>query len=328
MKKNVLLLCLLLTVSVACAQEHVHAPSGLIDLDLNERWEVCECGERLNITEHVWATDDWGDKICMTCGAQQYLWEDGMLELCGVDEYGSSVRQLSWSAEGELLTDSASRYEYDAEGHVLYAWYYEKGELFAESQFALDADGYEYEIRAVEYYDDGSMSVSEYNEQGDQTLAAFYFDGVLESTLSFDYTYDAEGNITRMRTFSEDALLEEADYVLVTVDGETINYPAKLTAWFEDDTHIVYMNALNGDTLSESRYDAAGNLVMTLTFTTDYDTDGNLLRITTMQDGVLSAVEEYAMDANGWNYLAVETLYASDGTSTVTRYDENGDIIE
>ena len=139
MKKNVLLLCLLLTVSVACAQEHVHAPSGLIDLDLNERWEVCECGERLNITEHVWATDDWGDKICMTCGAQQYLWEDGMLELCGVDEYGSSVRQLSWSAEGELLTDSASRYEYDAEGHVLYAWYYEKGELFAESQFALDA---------------------------------------------------------------------------------------------------------------------------------------------------------------------------------------------
>ena len=52
------------------------------------------------------------------------------------------------------------------------------------------------------------------------------------------------------------------------------------------------------------------------------------LRITTMQDGVLSAVEEYAMDANGWNYLAVETLYAADGTSTVTRYDENGDIIE
>ena len=130
-----------------------------------------------------------------------------------------------------------------------------------------------------------------------------------------------------MRTFSEDALIEEADYVVMTVGDEIHHYPAQLTAWFEDDTRIVYVNDMNGDTLSESHYDAAGNLVMTLEFDTEYDADGNLLRVTTTQDGVLAMVEEYALDADGWTYLAVETVYEADGTQTVTRYDENGEMI-
>ena len=328
MKKILLLLCLLLAVSIAGAESHVHAPSGLVDMDLNERWEVCVCGEAFNITQHEWMTDDWGDQTCMLCGAQQFLWDDGTLELCGVDEQDSIVRQLSWDVDGDLVLNLSARYEYDEAGHVTYAWYYENGELYAESAFALDAEGYETEVMAVEYYADGSMSVSEYNLMGDQTLAEYYYDGVLESSLRFDYTYDAAGRITRMRTFSEDALIEEVDYAVATAGDETIHYPLRLTAWFEDDTRIVYTNDVNGDTLSEAYYDAAGSLVMTLDFVTEYDAEGNLLRVTTTQDGVLAQVEEYAIDGDGWTYLAVQTIYGEDGAATVTRFDENGEMIQ
>ena len=328
MKKIVMLLCLLLTVNIACAQEHIHAPSGLIDLDLNERWDVCECGERLNITEHVWERDEWGDQLCTICGAQQYLWDDGMLELCGVDEYGSSVRQLNWSAEGELLCNSASRYEYDADGHVIYAWYYQDGELFGESEFALDADGYETEIRAIEYYGGGYMSIGEFNLVGDQTMISYYQDGVLESFTRFEYTYSDDGHITNMRTYTDDTLVEELDYVLLTTEDGYINYAAKMTVWFENGTRIVYMNDERGDTISESHYDAAGNLVLALEFSTEYDENDNLRKVTTMENGVVVAVEEYALDASGWSYCAAETLYAADGSATITHYDEFGEVIE
>ena len=328
MKKIVMLLCAMLIVTLACAEEHVCAPSGLVDMNLNERWDVCQCGQALNITQHVWETDAWGDQLCTVCGAQQFLWEDGAVELCGVDAYGSIVRQLGWDAAGNLVTDLSTVYEYDAEGYVAYAWYYDGGVLFAESAFALDADGYETEVRAVVYYEDGTMSISEYNLLGDQTLAAYYVDGALESTLRFDYTYNDAGYIIRSRTFSEDALIEEADYAVTTLDDETVHYPIRLTAWFEDDTRVVYVNDVNGDTLSESHYDAAGNLVMTLEFTTEYDAEGNLRKVTTLQDGLLAMEEEYALDADGWTYLAVETVYEADGTAYVTRYDENGEVIE
>lgn len=327
MKKMSILLALVLMLGVAAA-EHVHSPSGLVDMDLNERWDVCECGEALNITQHVWTTDTWGDKLCSVCGAQQYLWDDGTLELCGMDEQGSIVRQISWNAEGELTMNLATTYQYDEAGHVTSAWYYEDGVLFSESEFALDAEGYEYEVRAIEYEEDGSMSVSEYNEHGDQTLAAYYYAGELESSLRFEYTYDAEGNITRMRTFSEDALIEEADYLIFEKDDVAINYPAKLTVWYEDDTRVTYITDENGDTLSETTWDAAGNQISAYTYESEYDEEGTLIRVSTCENGVLILVEEYAVDAEGWNYLAVETAYNADGTTTVTRYNENGEVIK
>ncbi len=326
MKKLSMLLALMLMLTVAAA-EHVHSPSGLVDLDLNERWDVCECGEKLNIAEHQWTTDVWGDKLCSLCGAQQYLWDDGTLELCGVDERGSSVRQLSWNADGELTMNLATTYQYDAAGHVISAWYYEDGVLFSESEFALDAEGYEYEVRSVVYYDDGSMSVSEYNEHGDQTLAEYYYAGELESSVQFEYTYGENGLVTQKRTYSDGALMEQADYVLLMEEDGYINYPAKLTVWYEDDTRVVYINDEKGDTLSETTYDAAGNQVSAYTYESEYDENGTLIRVTTCENGVKSLVEEYAMDADGWNYLAVETRFAPDGTSTVTRYDENGNVI-
>ena len=111
MKKILLLLCLLLTVSLACAEQHVCAPGGLVDMDLNERWDLCECGKRLNVTQHIWETDDWGDQLCSICGAQLFFWEDGSLELCGVDEQDSVIRQLGWNAEGDLVTNLSTVYE-------------------------------------------------------------------------------------------------------------------------------------------------------------------------------------------------------------------------
>ncbi len=328
MKKLTLLVLALCMVLTAAAAEHVHEPSGLVDMDLNERWDVCDCGETMNVTQHVWTTDDWGDKLCSLCGAQQYLWDDGTLELCGMDEMGSIVRQVSWNAEGELTMNLATTYQYDEAGHVISAWYYDEDVLFAESEFALDAEGYEYEVRAIMYEDDGSMSVSEYNEQGDQTLAEYYYGGELESAVQFEYTYGENGYMTQKRTYSDGALVEQADYILLEDENGVNNYHAKLTVWYEDGTRVVYITDENGDTLSEATYDAAGKLLVTYTYESEYDANGVLLRVTTCEGGVLSLVEEYAVDADGWNYLAVEIAYEPDGTSTVTRYDENGEVIE
>lgn len=328
MKKIVMLLCALLIVTLASAEEHVCQPSGLVDMDLSERWELCECGERLNVTQHVWVTDEWGDQLCSVCGAQQYLWDDGTLELCGVDEYGSVVRQISWDADGAVTMDLSTVYQYDAEGHLMSAWYYEGEVLYAESEFALDAEGYEWENRAIVYYDDGSMSVTEYNEQGDEILVAFYLDGVLEAELRYEYTYDEQGRVTRMRTFSDGAVIEEVDYVIVTEADGYFSYPARMTAWYEDDTRVTYILDANGDTLSETYYDAAANILKSLSYENEYDDAGNLVRVTTTEDGVLSRVEEYAVDADGWIYRAKEIVYNADGTSTEIRYDENGEVIE
>lgn len=326
MKTILLLLCLLLTF--AGAEGHVCESSGLVDMDLNARWELCVCGERVNETQHVWMPEAEGEQLCSVCGAQQYLWENGTLELCGVDAHGSIARQIAWNAEGDVLMDLSTVYQYDEAGRLLSAWYYDGEVLCSESDFVVGADGYEVEIRATVYNEDGTMSITEYNERGDEILVAFYADGMLESELRYDYTYDADGYMTRMRTFSGETLVEEADFVTVAVEDGIVTYAAKLTAWFEDDTHIVYLNDVNGDTLSESYYDAAGTMVQAYTFETEYDAEGNLLKVTTSENGVVVLVEEYALDAEGWAYCALETIYAADGTMTVTRYDEFGEIIE
>lgn len=328
MKKLTMLLLALMLVLSAAAAEHIHAPGGLVDMDLNERWDVCECGQALNITQHVWTTDAWGDKLCSICGAQQYLWDDGTLELCGMDDKGSIVRQISWNAEGEMTMNLATTYQYDEAGHVSSAWYYEDDVLVSESEFALDADGYEYEVRSILYDDDGSMAVNEYNDKGDPTLAEYYYAGELESSVQFEYTYGPQGYMTQKRTFSDGALVEQADFVLLETENGYTNYAAKLTAWYEDGTRVVYITDENGDTLSESTYDAAGTLLVTYTYESEYDENGVLKRVSTSENGVLVLVEEYAVDAEGWNYLAVETVYGADGTTTVTRYDENGAALQ
>lgn len=326
MKKLTMLLALMLMLTVAAA-EHVHTPSGLVDMDLNERWDICECGEKMNVTQHDWVIDVWGDRMCSICGAQQYLWDDGTLELCGMDEHGSIIRQVSWNAEGELVMNLTTTYQYDEAGHVVSAVYYDNGVLLGESEFALDAEGYEYEVRAVMYYDDGTMSIFEYNDHGHQTLVSYYYAGELESSVRHDYSYDEEGFISQIRTYNEDALIEETDYVTLRIGDTITHYPARLTVWYEDDTHVTYINDEHGDTLSETTYDAAGNQISAYTYESEYDEEGTLIRVTTCEDGVKILVEEYAVDAEGWNYLAAETKFAPDGTSTVTRYDENGNVI-
>lgn len=81
---------------------------------------------------------------------------------------------------------------------------------------------------AVQSYDDGLLFVNSqytYNEQGDQTAWVYQArteDGVTETAYTYEYTYDADGNMTQKDTYEGDTLTARETYSREQTDEGTV----------------------------------------------------------------------------------------------------------
>lgn len=182
-------------------------------------------------------------------------YEDGTQNVGEYDENGNEVHQ----------------YEYDADGRVIHE---------IHTEYVLGEDGWYWENKVENRWEDGSVWLEEYNEHGNQVQWLIYTpDGAVEtfwnSEYSYDengnilwrktdfgdrvdentYTYDEDGNMLTESTVSTDGTAYYCEYQVV--DGWSIWLYTKET--FEDGSYLVREYDENEELVSEILYDVNGN---------------------------------------------------------------------
>ena len=86
-------------------------------------------------------------------------------------------------------------------------------------------------------------------------------DGNVTSTESWEYTYDDNGFITREKAYADGVLNTETVYKIVIEDDGMFSYPETVTTYNEDGSKTVCVYDENDELISETKYDASGNVV-------------------------------------------------------------------
>lgn len=163
--------------------------------------------------------------------------EDGSKVINDYDAYENSIRMSSYDADGKLTMQS-------------------------DFEYAQTADGQWYEAKCSTTEADGTKSVSEYNEDHDQiSLLRYATDGSLTDSYVWDYSYDADGNWQSMKYYCNDTLCAETIYATATTESGSTTYPETVTEYHEDGSKTVTVYSENDEILSQTHYDANGNVI-------------------------------------------------------------------
>jgi hypothetical protein len=231
--------------------------------------------------------------------------ESGEYFTTDYDEYGNSVHSVSFDADGQKGWESWTEYTPGGE------------------------NGF-YESKHTESYADGTSMSAQYNMYKD-VICREYFDaeGNLTDTSSWEYDYDEAGAKLWEKEYSNGKLIYEITGYAVSVDGdEYVRYPRSTIEYFDDGTRLETFYGPKSELKQINLYDADGGTIYTLTYGYEVFEDGNWKRITIHEGDKLVSDTEYVMDADGiWSRKAVTTQYNSDGTKTVTTFDENEEIL-
>ena len=159
-------------------------------------------------TEYTYGEDG---VILGTTVKGQYTDGDGYKTL--INQYGDTTFNAFYNADGSVIFESRSEFEYDPYGSKLWEKTYMDGVLLSESIYVVESDefgSWSREKTYTEYNEDGTRYVVEYNEYGEEISAALYDAGgsIIPEPESGD-DFDVEG-------FDEtdDTLLEGGAYLI------------------------------------------------------------------------------------------------------------------
>lgn len=281
--------------------EHVHTAVGGWDRDAKQHWQVCEDGEKMNVGEHT--LDE--ESICTVCGSMVEDYGDGQFIVNNHDEHGDTIRYTYYDADGSVVEEEFTEYGLDAEGNC-------------------------YEKKTTQYnYSDEVVYISEYNEYGDQTSRTVTdLEGNVEQVDRFEREYNDEGEAIWEKTYTNDVLVWEiTGYKVYEGEDYTMRYPEAVITYYEDGTKMVITYGDNGEVAKETTYNADGEVESEQTYTYETDAEGNWTSIKVYEGERLVKDTEYAVDADGYNYISKETEYREDGSKTVYEYDANGELV-
>lgn len=295
------------TLLSGCAIGHTHQASGEWQMDLNNHWQACtECGKKVEKGAH--AIDE--SEICTVCGAVLMDFGD-YKSLRQYNEHDDPVKTVDYDAKGKVLTEKVFNYEYDEDGNLLHASEMSDGVLMNESEYTV-VDGQSMLYSYIDYVEDGSKSVSFYDENENAVECISYnADGNEETRTYSEYKQDAAG------------CWYEATTTIPEPDGNT---------------YVVERNEY-GDEVGMARYDANNNLIFNSVsheshwdvYTYTYDADGNCETMDYYCNDVRVRFTEYAtkMSEEGpVTYPRSVTEFEEDGTETTTIYDESNQVVK
>lgn len=149
-------------------------------------------GDSLRITSYdadgSVASETWSE-YGFTADGESYETKNTMIDADGIKyigEYNEQRDMTAWfcyDADGNLVTEERYEFEYDTEGRKQVKRAYVSGTLTQELIYKLvtEEDGWmNYPGTVIDYHDDGSKTVTEYDEN----------DEIISAT-----TYDAAGNV-------------------------------------------------------------------------------------------------------------------------------------
>ncbi len=193
----------------------------------------------------------------------EYDYANNVIYIGEFNEYEDQTARTVTDLDGNVQQKDRFEREYNADGEALWEKTYTNDVLVQEiTGYKTYTDG-DYSMRfplsVIDYNEDGSKLVTEYNDQGEVDKETSYkADGTVETALHFVYEYDAEGNRKRIQTYEGERLVKDSEYA-VSADGWS--YMAKETEYHEDGTKTVREYNENEELISESKYDAEGNLI-------------------------------------------------------------------
>ena len=260
------------------------------------------------------------------------FYSDGVLQ--NEDTYAAN-------ANGEYVLVKSTMYydggctvnEYDEHGNMVHmADTDEAGNVEAESwyEYAMDPDGGFYESKYTERLAEGGKLEAQYNPMGDIIVRVWYDDAGNETRVdTWEYEYNEEGQDEWQKQYTDGVLVYEIiGYGEYNGGDFSMRYPETVIEYYEDGTRLEQKFGSNGEVATETAYSAGGDVVEVLTYTYETDEDGNWKSIQVHNGDKLVIDKQYAQCSDGsGSYLETETVYNDDGTTTVTTYDEEGNVI-
>ncbi|MBQ9832855.1 MAG: hypothetical protein IJO48_03885 [Clostridia bacterium] len=157
---------------------------------------------------------------------------------CEYNEYEDILSRIFYNTDGTVKSSERYEYGYDENGKKLWCKTYTNDILTYEVvSYASGSDGessWRYPKKAIEYYDDGTKLVSEYDEKGNPYIETYFkADGTTDRVLTYEYTLTSDGSY----------------------------YKSKATEQFEDGTKTVSEYDENKELITQARYDADGNVI-------------------------------------------------------------------
>jgi hypothetical protein len=270
------------------------AVSDSYQVDLNEHWYACECGNKLSAEAH-----NLVDGVCSVCTAEIYFNDFTCeTEVTMYNQFFDLILCQTYDAEGNLLSSESAIYNYEKDV-LLSEQHFVDGILTEEITYDIWGNV----LTRNEYDKDGKVTHAERNE----------------------VVCDDQGGLLSEKKYINDTLVYEATYQL---DEFGFSSVASDTYYLEDGTKEEYSYNATGDMLTQKVYDAQGNLTEDYSYQYEYQ-DGNLSKVQSTLNGKPHYVEEYSLvypfgDDYCVPVLNKRTDYRPDGAYSITTYDEDG----
>ena len=292
MKKTIarLLAIGLLLASAAVAQEAA-LPAFEWERDMVNHWKLEADGQRIDMEAHVF--DD--AMLCTVCNSEVWDYGDGSGCVNNYDEQGNLLHYTDFDVDGAILNEIRHSLTYDENGVLVLDLEFIGETLYLENIYRADADGCSVPVKTTCFNDDGTLSVNEYDENG---------------------------NCIRTYIQHEDGTIGSQTLTEYEPGDDGWYYEAKVTDRFDTGEVICAIKNQYGDTISYVYTEADGSVSMNITDEFEY-VDGVRRYNRTYSFGVL--VSESFYDEEGCNIRDID--YEEDGTYHVTTYDENDEPV-
>ncbi len=278
---------------------------GVLSLDNRTRIEYNESGQKVRedfyengrLTGYsLYGITDEGMEYQ---AASAYYSEDGSSVITEYDEHGNSLSVCMFDAENEPETEYVSQYAQKDTGE-----YYE--------QFCTIHD-----------YKNNYKIELEYTQYGDPvTRTKTLSDGTVEYAETYDREYDENGDMLWEKTYTDGILTHEiCGYITVSDEYGYMRFPEKTIDYNEDGSRMELVNGMNGNTETETYYNADGSVEKVLRYEYEYAEDGNYSAIRLYEDDRILEEILFSFDSeSGYTYESQKTEYAEDGSKTVTHF--------
>lgn len=216
----------------------VYGAAGNITLDIRNEYTYDDSGNVRSLMR-------WENGVL----TEESVFTDGMPDTC-ITHFADGAYQVALFDENSNIVSQVS---YDAEDRMT-------GGVYTE--YALGADENWYEVRSTTVDTDGTKYVFEYNGMGDETAVTVLDpDGNVTRSERYEITYTPAGNLDTRKTYSGDTLIQEEIFLFVTADYGWANLPGTVIDYHDDGTKTVTTLDEIGTQISETHYDAEGNVI-------------------------------------------------------------------
>ena len=282
--------------------------------DPTNHWHTCECGETADRSAH---SPDGSH--CTVCGCDIFTPDDESIHIAFSNEQGNYVYYARHALDGSVI--SAFEYEY-GDGWMTETEY-AADILTARREYALDPLGNQTTLKDISYSEDGSFTVTAFDEYGNETLSGRYAaDGRAESEITYENVYDANGNRTLCRTYTDGVLTQEMEFRFGSDAEGSWSTSGKTTTYHEDGSKTVEDSAEDSTWATTITYDANGVVTEEIRYVYEYNDQGEAVGAKGYRNGTLFEESRSTRGPNGEALGFAIISYEEDGSKTVWEYDD------